>query len=51
MNRSVILLLAAGIAGIAVFAFASGQGGAFFSSMVHGVGWGIGREVAHGLFR
>lgn len=48
MNRSVVLLLAVGIA---VFAFASGQGGAFVSSMVHGAGWGIGREVAHGLFR
>ena len=48
MNRSVLLLLAAGIA---AFVIISGQGGAFFSSMVHGAGWGIGREVAHGLFR
>jgi hypothetical protein len=42
----VILGLMAG--GVAVFA--PNQGSELMRSVVHGFGWGIGREVAHSLF-
>jgi hypothetical protein len=45
--RTLVLLgLIAG--GVAVFA--PDQGAGLMRSVVHGFGWGIGREVAHSLF-
>jgi len=40
----------AGAAIIAV-AFASGDGPGLMRSVLHGFGWGIGREVAHNVIR
>jgi hypothetical protein len=45
--RTLVLLgLIAG--GVAVFA--PDQGGGLMHSVMHGFGWGIGREAAHSLF-
>jgi uncharacterized membrane protein YeaQ/YmgE (transglycosylase-associated protein family) len=34
----------------AVAVFAPDQGGGLMRSVVHGLGWGIGREIAHSVF-
>ena len=47
MSRFAIVLIALVIVGMAV---ASGQGSTLLSSVERGLGWGIGREVAHSLF-
>lgn len=44
-------LVIVGLIGGAVAIFAPDQGGGLMRSVVHGFGWGIGREVAHSLFR
>jgi hypothetical protein len=36
------------VGGVAIFA--PNQGAGLMRSVVHGFGWGIGREVAHSLF-
>jgi hypothetical protein len=47
MRTLVIVGLIAG----AVAILAPDQGPGLMRSVVHGFGWGIGREVAHSLFR
>ena len=34
----------------AIAVFAPDQGAGLMRSVVHGCGWGIGREIAHGMF-
>ena len=46
MRTLVIVGLIAG----AVAVFAPDQGAVLMRSVVHGFGWGIGREVAHNMF-
>jgi uncharacterized membrane protein YeaQ/YmgE (transglycosylase-associated protein family) len=46
MRTLVIVGLIAG----AVAVFAPDQGAGLMRSVVHGFGWGIGREVAHSMF-
>ena len=44
------LVLLAGLAVVAIAVFAPNEGAGFMRSVVHGYGWGIGREVAHHMF-
>ena len=44
-------LLIVGLIAGAVVVFAPEQDAGLMRSVVHGFGWGIGREVAHILFR
>jgi hypothetical protein len=46
MRTLVVMGLTAG----AVAVFAPDQGASLMRSIVHGFGWGIGREVAHNMF-
>jgi hypothetical protein len=46
MTRAAIVLIAVVIVGMAV---ATGHGSAMMTSIERGLGWGIGREVAHHL--
>jgi hypothetical protein len=43
-------LVIVGLIGGAVAIFAPDQGAGLMRSVVHGFGWGIGREFAHSLF-
>ena len=43
-------LVIVGLIGGAVAIFAPDQGAGIMRSVVHGFGWGIGREVAHSMF-
>ena len=44
------LVLLAGLAVVAIAVLAPNDGAVLMRSVVHGFGWGIGREVAHNLF-
>ncbi|HEY1779665.1 MAG TPA: hypothetical protein VGG79_04400 [Roseiarcus sp.] len=44
------LFILAGLALGAIAVFAPDQGAGLIRSVVHGFGWGIGREVAHSMF-
>ena len=44
------LVLLAGLAVVAIAVFAPNEGAGFMRSVVHGFGWGIGREVGHNMF-
>ncbi len=44
------LFVLAGLAIGAIAVFAPDQGAGLMRSVVHGFGWGIGREIAHGMF-
>ena len=44
------LVLLAGLALGAITLFAPNEGAGVMRSVVHGFGWGIGREVAHHIF-
>jgi hypothetical protein len=45
--RTVVFL---GLVAGAVAVFAPEQGAGLMRSVVHGFGWGIGREIAHSMF-
>lgn len=47
MTRPVAILLASLII---LSALATGHGSTLASSVARGFGWGVGREVAHGIF-
>jgi hypothetical protein len=49
-SKFVRTLVIVGLIGGAVAIFAPDQGAGLMRSVVHGFGWGIGREVAHSLF-
>ena len=36
---------------IVIFAASTGQGGYLLRSVERGLGWGVGREIARGMFR
>ncbi len=44
------LFILAGLAAGAIAVFAPEQAGGLMRSVVHGFGWGIGREIAHNIF-
>ena len=44
------LFILAGLAAGAIAVFAPEQGAGLMRSVVHGLGWGIGREIAHNIF-
>jgi hypothetical protein len=48
LTRPLALILAAAIV---IGTLATGRGSSLAMSIMRGFGWGIGREVAHGLFR
>ncbi len=48
MGRSPILIL---VAVIVVVALVAGDGRGLLRSVVHGFGWGLGREISHNLLR
>jgi hypothetical protein len=43
------LFILAGLAVGAIAVFAPQQGSGLMRSVVHGIGWGIGREIAHNI--
>ena len=43
------LFILAGLAAGAIVVFAPEQGDGLMRSVVHGFGWGIGREIAHNI--
>jgi hypothetical protein len=43
------LFIVAGLAVGAIAVFAPQQGSGLMRSVVHGFGWGIGREIAHNI--
>ncbi len=43
------LFILAGLAVGAIAVFAPGPGAGLMRSVVHGFGWGIGREIAHNI--
>ncbi len=44
------IIVLAGLAVGAIAVFAPEQGAGLMTSVVHGFGWGIGREIAHNIF-
>jgi hypothetical protein len=44
------LVLLAGLAVVAIAVFAPNEDAGLVRSVLHGFGWGIGREVAHNMF-
>ena len=44
------LFILAGLAVGGIAVFAPDEGGGLMRFVVHGFGWGIGREIAHNLF-
>ncbi|WP_292530098.1 hypothetical protein [Methylocystis sp.] len=51
MRNAFTILVAVALVGVVVAAYAGGDGKGLEKSVMHGVGWGIGREIAHNVFR